>query len=421
METSVGILAVLHNKRFRSLWLGQVVSSTGDYFMFLAIPILINNLTGSAAAIGGAMIVSLALPQLVFGIPAGVLVDRWDRRQVMIVSDLLRAVLVLGGLLVHTGHDIWILYVIGFLISSVSRFYIPAHLAIIPAIVEERELVAANGLTQLTSTAAILPGAVMAGMLIGAFGSSAAFIADSLSFVVSALAVWSIGAVAGAQVRVGEQSVRVLWRELVDGLRLLLANKALRGIMLSVAVVYLGIGAIAALAVPLMSRYHSSVGPTGIGLVYATVGLGTAVGGLAIGRLAGRFSKARICTVGMIVIGVTLVLLGIVPGFGHIILAAFICGLAILPVQAAITTLAQQLTPDHARGRVFSAITTFGQIALTVSIAGAAGMADLVGIRSVYVGCGVLVALAGVIFALLVKDPGPTQPGSITAAAEPAL
>src|SRR5512136_1773871 len=95
-QESVGFVQVLRNGRFARLWVGQVISAIGDYFYFLAVPILINKLTGSTAAIGLAMIMGFALPQLLFGLPAGVLVDRWDRRRVMIVADVLRAALVLG-------------------------------------------------------------------------------------------------------------------------------------------------------------------------------------------------------------------------------------------------------------------------------------------------------------------------------------
>src|SRR3989304_5891724 len=100
-QESVGFIQVLKNGRFLRLGRGQVISAVGDYFYFLAMPILVNKLTGSTTAIGLAMIFGFALPQLLFGLPAGVMVDRWDRRRVMIVAGLARARLVLGGVLVR--------------------------------------------------------------------------------------------------------------------------------------------------------------------------------------------------------------------------------------------------------------------------------------------------------------------------------
>ena len=194
-ETTVSFIQVLRNGRFARLWLGQVISAVGDYFYFLAVPILINKLTGSTAAISLAMIFGFALPQLVFGLPAGVLVDRWDRRRLMIATDIARAVLVLGGLFVRDAGTIWILYVVGFSVSVASRFFFPARAALIPALVSEKELVAANGLSQLTETASLLIGPALAGLTIGLWGEGVAFVADSFSFLVSAAAIWSIGTV----------------------------------------------------------------------------------------------------------------------------------------------------------------------------------------------------------------------------------
>ena len=407
-ETSVGFIQILRNTRFRQLWLGQVISAIGDYFYFLAVPILINKLTGSTAAIGLAMILGFALPQLLFGLPAGVLVDRWDRRRVMIVADLVRAAMVLGGLLVRDAQTIWILYVVGFTVSVASRFFFPARSAMIPALVAENELVAANGLSQLTETAALLAGPALAGFMIGWFGEGVAFIVDSASFLVSAAAIWSIGAVTVQTTRAAsEQTVRALWNELVDGLRLLFGHPTLRGIVLSLAVVHLGIGAINVLWVPLLSR-HYGVGPEGMGIVDSAQGVGMALGGLAVGWLAARFSKIRIGVICLVVIGLMLGLTGVAPGFVYILVFTFVVGLALTPAEAALMTLMQQITPDSSRGRVFSAFGTLGSIAGMVSMACAGGAAELVGIPSVYMACGVTVMLAGVVLGTLARESSPT-------------
>ncbi len=408
-QESVGFIQVLKNGRFARLWVGQVISAIGDYFYFLAVPILINKLTGSTAAIGLAMILGFALPQLLFGIPAGVMVDRWDRRRVMIVADILRAALVLGGLLVHNAQTIWILYVVGFMVSVASRFFFPARSALIPALVSERELMAANGLAQLTETASLLAGPALAGFMIGWFGEGVAFVVDSASFIVSALAIWSIGTVAASSAQAAStQTARALWNELTDGLRFLFGHPVLRGIVLSLAVVHLGIGAINVLWVPLLSRNYG-VGPEGMGIVDSIQGVGMALGGLAVGWLAARFSKRRIGAVGIMVIGLMLGLTGVAPSFVYIIVFSFVLGLALSPVEAALTTLMQQLTPDRARGRVFSALGTFGSMASMISMAGAGGAAELAGISTVYLACSAVVIFAGLLFGALVKEPRPAQ------------
>ena len=418
-KTSVGFVQVLRNGRFLRLWLGQVISAIGDYFYFLAMPILINKLTGSTAAIGLAMILGFALPQLVFGIPAGVLVDRWDRRRVMIVTDLARALLVLGGLFVQSAQTIWILYVVGFSMSIASRLFFPARAALIPALVSDEELLAANGLSQLTETASFLAGPALAGFMIAWFGAGVAFVVDSASFLVSAVAIWSIGAVAAPARAASERTVRALWSELMDGLRFLFGHPILRGTVLSLSVVHLGIGAISVLWVPLLSRNYG-VGPEGMGIVDSLQGVGMALGALTVGWLAARFSKTRIGVASLVIIGLMLGLTGIAPSFVYIMGFTFVLGLALAPVEAMLTTLMQQSTPDHARGRVSSAFGTFGSLAGIVSMAVAGGAAELVGIPVVYLVCGALVVSAGLLFGVLVKEPepAPSSPVSVSLAAE---
>ena len=120
---------LFRNQSFVALWLGQTVSFVGDYFYFLAIPIMVEKLTGSALQVGLSVIVS-TLPMLVLGPVAGVFVDRWDRRRTMIVSDLLRGLLVLVCLTVQHPDQVWVYYIVGFLMSCVSRFFFPAQNAV---------------------------------------------------------------------------------------------------------------------------------------------------------------------------------------------------------------------------------------------------------------------------------------------------
>jgi len=405
---SVGFIQVLRNGRFARLWLGQVISAVGDYFYFLAVPILINKLTGSTAAIGLAMILGFALPQLLFGLPAGVLVDRWDRRRVMIVTDVARAALVLGGLLVHNAQTVWLLYVVGFMVSVASRLFFPARSALIPVLVAENELMAANGLAQLTETASLLIGPALAGFAIGLWGEGVAFVADSVSFLVSAVAIWSIGTVKSEAQYAGGQTMGALWGELKDGLGFLFGQPVLRGIVLSLSVVHLGIGAINVLWVPLLSRNYG-VGPEGIGIVDSMQGVGMALGGLAMGWLAARFSKVHLGTAGLVVIGLMLGLTGVAPSFVFIAGFTFVLGLALAPAETALTTLMQLSTPDRTRGRVSSAFGTFGSMAGMLSMAAAGGAAELVGIPAVYLACGAVVIFAGLLFGVLVREPRPAR------------
>jgi MFS family permease len=133
----VGYGRLLRNRSFVALWVGQTVSFVGDYFQWLAIPIMVERLTGSALMVG-LSVISNALPMLLLGPVAGVFVDRWDRKRTMIVADLLRGFLVLLCLLVQRPEQVWIYYVVGFLMSCVSRFFFPAQNAVLPLIVPDK-------------------------------------------------------------------------------------------------------------------------------------------------------------------------------------------------------------------------------------------------------------------------------------------
>jgi DHA3 family macrolide efflux protein-like MFS transporter len=177
---------LFQNRSFLALWLGQTISFVGDYFYWLAVPIMVGKLTGSATQVGLSVIAS-ALPMLLLGPVAGVFVDRWDRKRTMIMSDLLRGVLVLICLTVKTPEQVWIYYVVAFLMSCVSRFFFPAQNAALPLIVPDKnDLLAANGLMQVVQTAGFLVGPALAGFSIGLWGEQIAFLVDSATFFISA-------------------------------------------------------------------------------------------------------------------------------------------------------------------------------------------------------------------------------------------
>ena len=178
----VSFIDVLRNKDFLALWLGQIISQIGDSFTFLALLITVNRLTGSTVAMG-VMMISLTLPQLFFSLLAGVIVDRVNRKWVMVISDLQRGVCVLAFLTVRTAEQVYIFYIVGFLLSSVSVFFSPAKTAMIPRIIKgDQKLLSANALSQTVRVVALLIGPALAGFAIAWLGASVAFIIDSLTY-----------------------------------------------------------------------------------------------------------------------------------------------------------------------------------------------------------------------------------------------
>ncbi len=158
-HSSIGSIELLRNNRnFRQLWLGQVVSQMGDWFDTIALYTIILNLTGSGRDIG-LLLVARFVPSFIFGPLSGVVADRFNRRTIMIVSDLLRALVVLGFLFVRRADQLWIIYVLTVAQLALSTFFEPAKTAAIPSIVSDRELVSANAIASVTWSVMLTLGA----------------------------------------------------------------------------------------------------------------------------------------------------------------------------------------------------------------------------------------------------------------------
>jgi DHA3 family macrolide efflux protein-like MFS transporter len=429
---------LLGHKSFLALWLGQTISFIGDYFYWLAIPIMVERLTGSALQVGLSVMAS-ALPMLVLGPVAGVFVDRWDRKRTMITADLLRAALVLLCLLVQTADQVWIYYVVAFLMSCVSRFFFPSQNAVLPLIVPDREdLLAANGLMQIVQTVGLLIGPALAGLSIGIWGEQVAFVADSATFLISALAITTMtvprttpGHSAG---RTMEGELKAVAVEIREGVGYLFRNRTMVGVLLCMVVVQLGIGAINVIWVPFMRRVFG-MGAEGLGAVDAAQGVGMALGGLALGVVAGRFPRKQLIGWSIVFIGGMIALMGLSPAFSlaHLLpglpadaaleemavgqrllylpllllACSLLLGIALVPAQSALMTMMQLAVPDLKRGRVGSALNALTTAATLVSMVVVASMGEVVPLRLIYVISGLVISAGGIVGLHVLQEPDP--------------
>ncbi len=394
---------VLRNRNFLALWLGQVISQIGDSFTFLALLIMVNQLTGSTVSMG-MMMISLTLPQLVFSFLAGVIVDRLDRKKIMIFSDLLRGLLVLAFLTVRSAEQVYIFYIVGFLVSTVSVFFGPAKTAMIPRIVEgEAKLLSANALSQTIRVAALLIGPALAGFLIAWLGASLAFVVDSLTYLVSAIAIMTITTVGKAMDEEGI-GVTMIWQRFTDGVFYMLRHRTVLGIIVTVMVGLLGIGAIEVLFVPYLQG-EFGVGPEGLGFAQTAQGVGMLLGSVLVGNLAARFRLTRIIAWSIALLGFAIGLCGLVDQFIFILSALFIAGLSLAPLNAALNTLMQISVPDEKLGRVGSVVDTATTLSYLISMSGAAFLADAFGMRAVFVAAGIITALSFLPAVTMMKEP----------------
>ena len=408
---------LLRNRDFRLLWLGQSISNFGDSMTNLALLLLVNHLTGSTAALA-TMAIVLALPTLTFGLLAGVYVDRWDRKRVMIISDLIRGILVLGFMLVDAPEKVWLLYVIGFVQASIGTFFNPARSALIPNLVAREGLLAANSLTQMTQIIFGLLGTAAAGAVIGLLDMYwPVFVIDALTFFAALTLVSFIHYKSQIAPKQGAVSPKAIASELVGGLRITFGNRILAGTILAAAVTMLGLGAVNVLLVPLIVNDLQIPETWFAGVEFAQTSA-MILSGALVAILAAKFKPTQILTVSFIGVGLVIGLMSGVSAAWHLILILFAAGWFITPLQASAQTIAQTAVPDEVRGRTGAANNAFITTANLISMAAAGLLADAIGVRTVFIVSGVVVASAGLIAALMFRGVEMPQPKAVTQSAE---
>ena len=393
---------------FRRLWIGQAISQAGDGLTALASLVLVTRLTGSTRAVA-TLAILLTVPQLLLGLHAGVLVDRWDRRRVMVLSDCIRGVLVLGLITVtDRAHLPWF-YALVFLQSAVGVFFEPAQYAFVPNLVPGHLLLAANALTDTTRLVARIVGSAVAGLLLTLPpGPALAFGADAVSFLLAAAFVASIPG-RPREPRPAAAKARMV-EELGQGLRCLFGTRTLVGIALAFSISLLGVGAFNVLLVPFLME-GLRVGSWGVGVLRAVEIGGMVAGGALVSAFATRLLPSSLVTNGLVTLGLSVAALAFVSNAWLAAVPLVILGVSSVGLQIGASTSIQQLVPDALRARVDSALQTLLTIALIVSMAGAGALGDAIGIRRVFVLAGVLTVVAGGIARVILgsRDAGETK------------
>jgi len=358
MPKSVGYFELVRtNKNFRNLWLGQVVSLLGDWFNLIASASLIGALTQSGVAVGGLFVVRMLAPFLISPV-AGVFADRYNRKLLLIVSDILRAIIVLGFLLVRAPGQVWLLYALTAVQLAISGFFYPARSAILPDVVSPEELGAANALGASTWSIMLSLGAALGGLVAGKWGIYPAFVIDALTFVVSAVIITQIVYVQPLKTSADSGTVAAALKEYIEGLRYLVDNRGVLVISLLKAANSLATGAFQVIQVYLAEQEYNlgTGGSTSLGLLYAMVGAGTGFGPIWARKFTGDRDRPMRAA---IVVSWAITVLGLaiaapLPAFWILLVGVFIRGLGGGINWVFSTQILLQTVPNHVRGRVFS-------------------------------------------------------------------
>ncbi len=364
------------NRNYRNMWMGQVVSEIGDNFNNIAVFSLAMELTHSGLVVMGIML-SRAIPAVTMGPLAGVLLDRFDRKKIMIASDLSRAFVALGFIVAFREKQVWLLYTFSALLMVASPFFTAGRSAILPTIANRDEIHTANSLTQTTQWTNLTIGTFLGATVIG-IGYEWAFIFNAISFLLSAWAILKLQPPPGKQFRaehrdLTEAEVIRPWHEYREGLRYM------RSVPLVFAIALLAVGwatggGAAQILFTLFGEVVFNRGAAGIGTIWGCAGLGLLFGG-ALAHWLGKklsFEKYKLVIfIDYIVHGGTYVLFSRMQRFQLALFFIFVSRAAIAVNSVLNYSYVLKVVSDQYRGRVFSTIETLTWTMMMLSMMGA--------------------------------------------------
>lgn len=385
-EPVAGRRRAFRTPSFQRLFAAQTISRWGDTFNAVALVILVFRLTGSGLKVAGTVAFEIA-PVLLLGFVAGAIVDRHPRRRIMVMADLGRAAIAVA--LAIFGDNLAVIYAAAFGLSVGTVFFNPAASSLLPSVVHPDDLVEANSAIWSAAVISQIALAPLAGALVAFAGAGPAFLLNAASFVVSA------GLLRGLPVLVHPaQASRRRMADVAEGLRIIRRSRLLGTLAGVQALAALSAGATSALLVVLAER-HLDVGAGRFGLLIAAIGVGAGLGPLLLRRFIADPRRPGVLFGPYLLRGgVDLTLAG-TTNFGVAMGALGVYGVGTSTGMVTYNSLLQSTVPDRLRGRIFAFYDVVWQGSRLVSIAAGGFLADIFGIRAVYLLGGLLLLAAG--------------------------
>jgi dTMP kinase len=407
---------IIANPGFRRLWIGQVISGIGDWLVIGLLITWVQDLTnGSAFAVAGIMIAKI-IPSLVYGSVLGAIVDRFDRRKLMITCDLTQMVLALA---LFFTNSLWIIYLVVLMLETMGLMFYPAKNALIPKLVQERDLAVANGLSYTTQQASMLIGLTMSGAIVAVFtgvvrwviaagvplvsrltalaapqllGQRAGVFLDSLTFLTSAFMIYGIK-VSSEGTHEGGFSLSLIGKDALDSFRFLGEHHELRGFLISIGLAILGGGAIIPVGtvyvrtslhggipfidrMPLLEKLYTSSQTT---FMMVFLAFGMVLGAVVVPKLADYLRLNVLLVAGIAGFGVSLLGFSLVPVYAIAAIFGTLAGFFVAEVTVAGNTYVSTTVDDRIRGRVFTAMESVIRVSLLLSMIVTAPIGDLIG------------------------------------------
>jgi predicted MFS family arabinose efflux permease len=374
---------VLKNRDFLYLWLGQIFSQLPDkVFIVLAVALMAAHFKEAGASLQSAFFVAHSMPAILFGSLAGVFVDRWSKKNVLVFSNILRGILVL--LLPLLPDSFAYILLITFLVSTLTQFFAPAETSAIPLILPRKYLLIGNSLFTAT-----MSGSIVFGFALGAPALALVGGADHGHWLVGG--AYLLSGLILSLVRTGEGNNQAEeqtspWADLKEGLDYIRGNKIVQAALVQLLVLYSLLAALNILSIRLTKKL--GLQDEQFGFLLAATAVGFALGTWGLGRYGQRFARSRLAATGSLVIAFTLGCIAFVSNVWAVLALCVLMGSAAALVMAPMQTAIQEETPEDLRGKVFGLQNNVVNIASTVPMALAGIAVDLFGLRPVILGLG---------------------------------
>jgi MFS family permease len=416
MEPLTYIQLLRRNQSFRRLWIGQIISELGNWFNLIAVLGLVRFVSHAAPEVTTIVLLARLAPSTIFAPLAGAFVDRWSRRNVMIVTDLLRVLVALAPLLIRSPSDLWIAYLSTALLSFIGIFFEAAKNAAVPNITGERDLLAGNALMFSSRFLLMSLGAALGGWTAAYVGYAAAFVINAISFVASAYSVWLVPDEETREPRTEvtapaeKKSLYAgYWSDVREGWSYIVRNGVVATLIATNIIWAIGGGAsnlvqdrLGALVFAEVSGHSED---TAVAVLFFASGMGLFIG-MFLARRVGAYFELKQQTIGFI--GWCLFAQGIIYGLSGLMPTLWAAGLlmmssrVLLGVEYAVQdTLLVRLLPDNLRGRVITTDRATEMLIMALSTAVAGWSLHLITPRTLTVASGFLSALAGVVWLVL--------------------
>jgi MFS family permease len=423
-------VSVWRNAPFMRLWMAQALTQTAHNALWYALMVLVEQRSHSSTQLG-VTILTVIVPSVMFGVVAGVLVDHWDKRRVLVTCNLLRALLMLG--FVAWDQHVVALFLLSFVFSTVTQFFAPAETALIPVLVPQRRLMQANSFFHITFISSQLAGLVLIGpLIVKLFGMTTFFLLAGIALALSAALVWGLPAREAVTGLSAAEEGRRVWRRLRHDLRelvqLLRADRQMAWAML-----HLTLGSTLTLIVAMLAPGFVvrvlEIPAEDMVYVLAPAGVGMLAAAASLQRLGERLPKERLIHYGLAAVGGALLLVGVLPALWAVLpftqagpgepnlrtlmvavmAVTLVAGVGFACIIVPAQTILQERAPAASRARIFAVQLMLGSVASVVPLLFIGGIADVVGPPVVCAALGVgLLALVGA----LVSHQRRVLPGS---------